>query len=60
MGPAFGKRLQRGIAVHAVVSSMKPMKMRAEIGIWRIVFAALILAVICDAVGIYMGWIAAH
>jgi hypothetical protein len=39
---------------------MKSMKIRAEIGIWRLVFAVLILAVICDAVGIWMGWISSH
>lgn len=39
---------------------MKQMKIRAEVGVWRMVFAALILAVICDAVGIWMGWIARH
>ena len=39
---------------------MNPMKIYGEIGIWRMVFAALIIAVICDAVGIWMGWIAQH
>jgi hypothetical protein len=39
---------------------MKLMKIDREIGIWRMVFAALIIAVICDAIGIWMGWIAQH
>jgi hypothetical protein len=39
---------------------MKHVKIREEIGIWRILFAVLILAVICDGVGIWMGWIASH
>jgi hypothetical protein len=43
-----------------MVSDMKPTKICADIGIWRMVFAVLILAVICDGVGIWMGWIATH
>jgi hypothetical protein len=43
-----------------MVGAMKLVKIRDEIGIWRIVFAVLILAVICDGVGIWMGWIAQH
>jgi len=39
---------------------MKPMKIDGEIAIWRMVFAALIIAVVCDGVGIWMGWIAQH
>jgi len=30
---------------------MKPMKIDGEIAIWRMVFAALIIAVVCDGVG---------
>jgi hypothetical protein len=41
-------------------SGMKPMKIYADIGIWRMVFAALIIAVIFDCIGIWMGWIATH
>jgi hypothetical protein len=36
------------------------MKIDPDIGIWRMVFAALIIAVICDCIGIWMGWIATH
>jgi hypothetical protein len=42
------------------MSGTRPMKIYADIGIWRMVFAALILAVVCDVVGIWMGWIATH
>ena len=48
------------VAARAVVSAMKQMKIRTELDIWRMVFAVLIFAVICDAVGIWMGWIASH
>jgi hypothetical protein len=39
---------------------MKSMKTYRDIGIWRMVFGALILAVVCDGIGIWMGWIAMH
>jgi hypothetical protein len=40
---------------------MKLMRIRnAELAVWRLVFAGLILAVVCDGIGIWMGWIATH
>jgi hypothetical protein len=39
---------------------MTAMKIDAGIGIWRMVFGALILAVFCDGVGIWMGWVSMH
>ena len=47
-------------AVQREVNAMKLVKIDGEIAIWRMVFAALIIAVICDGVGIWMGWIAQH
>jgi len=39
---------------------MKRIRVRTEIDLWRMIFAVLIFAVVCDAVGIWMGWIARH
>ena len=47
-------------AVQREVNAMKLVKIDGEIAIWRMVFAALIIAVIFDGVGIWMGWIAQH
>jgi hypothetical protein len=31
-----------------------------DFGGWTLVFAALISAVVCDALGIWMGWLSTH
>jgi hypothetical protein len=39
---------------------MKPIRVYTDFGVWPIVFGTLIVAVICDGVGVWMGWIAMH
>jgi hypothetical protein len=36
------------------------MNLYRDFGVWTLVFAVLVSAVICDAFGIWMGWLPAH
>ena len=36
------------------------LRSHRDFGVWRTVFAVLIIAVICDAVAIWMGWLTVH
>jgi hypothetical protein len=36
------------------------MKLHYGFGVWTLVSAVLVSAVICDAFGIWMGWLSTH
>jgi hypothetical protein len=37
-----------------------PMNLYHDVSGWTLVFAVLVCAVICDAFGIWMGWLSTH
>ena len=47
-------------ALPAVAGEPDPMNFHHDFGGWTLVFAVLITAVICDALGIWMGWLSIH
>jgi hypothetical protein len=58
--PGAGASGPAGFAVAAGRWLSAPMRIAEDGGIWLIVFAALVLAVICDGIGVWMGWMAMH
>jgi hypothetical protein len=55
---AFG--LDLALAVQARPQTALPVNLYHDVSGWTLVFAVLVCAVICDAFGIWMGWLSTH